>query len=193
MRLRAMCTLYSTMPSWFNVTFRKNNKSKRTCKKRRKPARNRQVGRARTRKATPEECLISKSFPEDTPFSSEDSGYRFAGNAVPCNWFTGLFRKITCCLQNAGISTKLKVRADQYITWTEKPIHSHDLILQKGRYRAPKAKKGHYIVLHVSRDNAASMPMVKEELALISAQGVFYTDGRYAMDSKDQLDLGWRH
>ena len=85
------------------------------------------------------------------------------------------------------------MRADQYITWAEKPIHSHDLILQKGRYRAPKAKNGHNIVLHASRDSAASMPMVKEELALISAQGVFYTNGRYAMDSKAQLDSGWRH
>ena len=193
MWLRAMCPLYSAMTSWFKVTFKKNSKSKRTGKNRRIPARNKQVGRARTRKATPEECLISKGFPEDTPFSSEESGYRFAGNAVPCNWFTGLFKQITCCLQNAGVSTKLKMRANQYITWTNEPIHSHDLILQKGRYGAPKAKKGHNIVLHVSRDSAAAMPMVKEELALISAQGVFYTDGRYAMDSKAQLDLGWRH
>ena len=48
-------------------------------------------------------------------------------------------------------------------------------------------------MLHVSKDIAASMHMVKEEVALISAQGVFYTDGRYAMDSKTQLDLGWRY
>ena len=103
---------------------------------------------------------------------------------------TGLFKQITGCLDSAGISTKLKIRADQYITWTEAPIHSHDLILQKGRHGAPKARKGHNIVL---QDIAMSMTMVKEELALISAQGVFCTDGRYAMDSKTQLDLGWRH
>ena len=55
MWLRAMCPLYNAMTSWFNMTFRKNSKSKKTCKKRKTPARNSQIGRARTRKATPEE------------------------------------------------------------------------------------------------------------------------------------------
>ena len=175
MWLRAMCPLYSAMTSWFDMTFSQNKKSQKTGKKRKKPTRNKQIGRTRTRKATPEECLISKGFPEDTPFNSEDSGYRFAGNAVPCNWFmiTGLFKQITGCLHSAGVSTKLKVKADQYITWTEKPIHSHDVLLEKGRHGAPKTKKGRNIVLHVSRDSAVSMPMVKEELALIQHRECF--------------------
>ena len=72
--LRVMCPLYSAMTSRFDMAFRRNNRSQKTGKKRRKPERNGQIGRARTRKATPDECLISKDFPEDTPFSSEESG-----------------------------------------------------------------------------------------------------------------------
>ena len=56
-----------------------------------RPQRIVQKGGLRTRRPMPIETLLSKGFPEDAPVTSDEVRFRSAGNAVPCNWFTGLF------------------------------------------------------------------------------------------------------
>ena len=60
--LRIFTVGYKADTSWFYMTFNQNKKNQKTGKKRKKSIRNRQIGRARARKSTPEECLISKGF-----------------------------------------------------------------------------------------------------------------------------------
>ena len=66
-----------------------------------RPQRTVQKGGLRTKRLMPIEILLSKGFPEDTPVSSDEVVFRFAGNAVPCNWFTNLFTIVCRHLEEA--------------------------------------------------------------------------------------------
>ena len=51
----------------------------------------------------PSEVLRSKGFPVTTPVASDAVGFRFAGNAVPVNWFTVLLSEVRLQLEEAGV------------------------------------------------------------------------------------------
>ena len=84
-----------------------------------RPQRIVQKGGLRTRRPMPIETLLSKGFPEDAPVTSDEVGFRFAGNAVPCNWFTGLFTLVCSHLEEAGVSKRLVPNESQYSTWLD--------------------------------------------------------------------------
>ena len=157
-----------------------------------RPQRIVQKGRLRTRRPMPIETLLSKGFPEDAPVTSDEVGFRFAGNAVPCNWFTGLFTLVCSHLEEAGVSKRLVPNESQYSTWLDEPLHLHDYISNTGKLGAG-AKKGHNIVHNVTRERAAAIPVSRQELEIMSAQGEYFKDGRYAEDSKIQIEMSWAH
>ena len=99
----------------------------------------------------PIETLLSKGFPEDTPISSDDVSFRFAGNAVTFNLFTELFTLVCSHLEEAGVSKRLIPNDSQYSIWLDEPFHLHDYISNKGKLGAG-AKKGHNIVHNVTRE-----------------------------------------
>ena len=157
-----------------------------------RPQRIVQKGGLRTRRPMPVETLLSKGFPEDSPVPSDEVGFRFAGNAVPCNWFTDLFTLVCSHLEEAGVSKRLVPNENQYSTWVEEPLHLHDYITKAGKLGAG-TKKGHNIVHNVTREKAAAIPVTPQELEIMSAQGEYFKDGRYAEDSKAQIEMSWAH
>ena len=154
--LRALCSLYSMFTEWFELTHSKKDRRKRMTVKGlhslpARPQRIVQKGGLRTRRPMPIETLSSKGFPEDTPISSDDVSFRFAGNAVTFNLFTELFTLVCSHLEEAGVSKRLIPNESQYSIWLDEPFHLHDYISNKGKLGAG-AKKGHNIVHNVTRE-----------------------------------------
>ena len=63
----------------------------------------RTVGGQRKRKVVSSECQESKQFSEGYPQTSDEVGYRVAGNAVPVPYFTALLSNIIQALNQAGV------------------------------------------------------------------------------------------
>ena len=119
--LRALCPLYSIFTEWFELTHGKKrqeeeNDIKMIILPTSTASTDSSKGWLRTRRPMPIETLLSKGFPEDTPVVSDEVGFRFAGNAVPCNWFTGLFTLVCSHLEEAGVSKRLVPNESQYST-----------------------------------------------------------------------------
>ena len=195
--LRALCPLYCIFTEWFELAHGKKGRRRRQTVKNLhhlpvRPSRKIKKGGLRTRRPMPIETLISKGFPKDTPMSSDEVGFRFAGNAVPCDWFSELFKMVVDQLEGAGVSHRLIPGAKQYSTWVDEPLHLHDFIDAK-KLGANDTKKGHNIVHKANREKMATIPVVPQELELMSAQGEYFKDGRYVEDSKIQIAMSWAH
>ena len=54
-------------------------------------------------------------------------------------------------------------------------------------------KSGHYIVHHLNRDKVRAVPVSIEEWEIISEQGVYFKDARYADNSQVQINMSWNH
>ena len=106
-----------------------------------RPSRKLKKGGLRTGRPMPIETLISKGFPRDTPISSDEVGFRFAGNAVPCDWFSELFKLVVNQLEDAGVSHRLVPGAKHYSTWVDEPLHLHDFIVGAEKLGADDTKK----------------------------------------------------
>jgi site-specific DNA-cytosine methylase len=195
--LRAMCPLYSRFSIWFDVTHSRKARSRR--KKvgikisQKVPARKLQKGRIRERRPMPSEVLQSKGFPNTTPVKSDATGFRFAGNAVPVSWFTVLLGEVRLQLEDAGVCKAMVPKDNQYVTWMEQPLHTHDRDLTAEKYGGGKTKKGHNLVHNVNREKVSLIPVSVKEWEIISEQGVYFKDGRYADTSKVQINRAWNH
>ena len=103
----------------------------------------------------PSEVLQSKEFPITTPVASDTIGFRFAGNAVPVNWFTILLGEVRLQLEETGVCKAMVPKENQYMTWLEQPLHIHDLDLAAAKYGGGKAKKGHNLVHNLNREKVS--------------------------------------
>ena len=207
--LRAMCPLCAGFSAWFDATYTIGGRDRRRkagkLASQTMPVREVQKGGVRERRPMPSEVLQSKGFPASTPTKSDKVGFRFAGNAVPVNWFTVLLSEVRLHLEEAAVSKALIPRPDQYVTWLEQPLHIHDLDFAAKKYGGRQGvrqtnpsyvhhtKKGHNIVHHKNRDKLSGVPVSVAEWELISEQGVYFKDGRYADSSKVQINMAWNH
>ena len=143
----------------------------------------------RERRPMPSEVLQSKGFPIATPVASDAIGFRFAGNAVPINWFTVLLSEEKLHLEEAGVCKAMVPKKNQYVTWLEQPLHTHDQDLAAAKYEGGKAKTGHTLVHNLNRKKVSPIPVSVKEWEIISEQGVYFKDGRYANTSKVHINM----
>ena len=176
-RLRAMCPIREAFATW-------SGKPPQTFHP---------LGCVHERRPMPIECLIAKGFPADTPFDTDEDGFRFAGNAVPPSYFTQLFLQVTDVLDKAEVDMVLERKVDEYCTYNDQPLHAHDIDIT-ARIGAPRrVKMGQNYCHRLNRDKLTNVPVKPEELKLMSDRLDFCHVGRLAKSSKKDADLGWRH